>query len=367
MPISTPDRHRVIIVVTRILLLSLTALVFGGLAGCNLPSRAIQTPTLSVTQAYQTVEAKLTQAIALTPDGIPSPTATRGSQGTEIPATSTPSPIPTTPTKTGPSPTPLCDQAAPGAPIDVTIPDNTEMQPGQLFTKVWRIQNAGTCTWTAEYALVWFSGEKLNAPVSIPLSGDVAPSQIVELAVDMVAPEENGTYQSNWKLRNASDVLFGIGPNGNSAFWVRIVVVESATATLTATLPITTTPTATPTTEVQASGSAILEASNTLDLDTNQVNSGSSEDLIFQAGEQNHTLDPLGTAAMTVYGSSQPNISECQTITLSADPVIVEESLAVGTYLCYRTDMALPGWALVTSFDTEASTLSLEILTWAIP
>jgi hypothetical protein len=42
------------------------------------------------------------------------------------------------------------------------------------------------------------------------------PGQTVEITVDMVAPLKPGTYQGNWKLRNASNVLFGIGPNGSA-------------------------------------------------------------------------------------------------------------------------------------------------------
>jgi hypothetical protein len=63
----------------------------------------------------------------------------------------------------------------------------------------------------------------------------------------------------------------------------------------------------------------------------------------------------------------QPSLDDCQTITLSADPQTVEANLPPGTYLCYRTNMALPGWALVTAFDSDSSTLDLQILTWTIP
>jgi hypothetical protein len=70
---------------------------------------------------------------------------------------------------------------------------------------------------------------------------------------------------------------------------------------------------------------------------------------------------------VAVFGNDQPNIDDCQTITLSADPQIVEGSLSAGIYLCYRTNMALPGWALVTGFDPDSSTLDLQILTWTIP
>jgi len=349
----------------RHILLPIATLILWSLLACSFPMNAAQTPTLNVTQVYETVEANLTQAIAETSQWSPMPTQPGATP--VPPATDTPAPPPTQPDAPKVTPTSTCDHASPGSPIDVTIPDDTELEPGENFTKIWRLENIGTCTWTTEYALTWFSGERLGAPVSVPLTEDVPPKTSVELSVDMVAPSEAGTYQSNWKLNNAAGEFFGIGPSGNAAFWVRIEVVESATATITTTVTITNTPTPTPTEPVKVSGPASLQPEDTLDLDTNQVNSGSGEDLIFTYDEQNHFLDPIGSAAMAVVGNAQPSIDDCQTITLSTDPQIVEGNLAAGTYLCYRTDMALPGWALVARFDPDNSTLDLQILTWTIP
>ena len=104
-----------------------------------------------------------------------------------------------------------------------------------------------------------------------------------------------------------------------------------------------------------------------LDLDSNQINPGSGEDLALEAGEENHLLAPLNGAAVAVFGSTQPTLNDCEAATLSAEPLIVEDTLTSGVYLCYSTDMALPGWALVGGFDPEVATLSMDIFTWAIP
>jgi hypothetical protein len=353
----------------RWLLFLIGSLALIALAGCNLPSDTNETPTLNVTQAYQTVEARLTQAIALTPSPSTSPSPTQGNpvQQTSPSVTAQPSTTPTLAgTKNTTSPA-SCDLAAPGLPIDVTVPDGTEMQPGQQFTKTWRLQNVGTCTWSDQYDLVYFSGEQLEAPSSVPLSEDVPPGKSVDLSVDMTAPEKPGTYRGNWKLRDEDGTLFGIGPSGGSAFWVEIKVVNPPAGTSTATLAITLTPTTTPTVAIQASGSAVLTPGDRLDLDTNQVNPGSGEDLALEAGDGNHQLVPLGGTAIAVMGGAQPTLNDCQTTTLSADSLVVEGNLAAGIYLCYRSDMALPGRAFVSGFDAETATLTLEILTWAIP
>jgi hypothetical protein len=344
----------------------LSFLLCYSLAACNLPLKAPQTPTLGVTEAYQTVEARLTQVIGLTPQttSLPTPTSGKEASPTPSPATEVASATPVQ-SASSPTPTATCDRAAGGADIDVTIPDDTQMQPGQHFTKIWRLTNTGTCTWTTQYNLVWFSGEKLDAPIAIPLNGNVEPGQTVDLSVDMVAPQQAGAYQSYWKLRNPSNVLFGIGPSGVSSFWVRIVVVQSATTTVTVTPTGTASPTLTPTAGVKVSGAVTLQPGDVLDLDNAVVNGG-GEDLAYKASDVGHTLDPLGTTGMAVFGNSQPAIADCQTITLSADPFSVE-NLAIGTYLCYRTNMALPGWAHLTGFVPITGTLNLEIYTWSVP
>ena len=209
---------------------------------CNLPGASDQpTPTINVTQAYQTVEAKLTQAATQVTPTLSSPTPSQAAATTSAPVTTSSPATPTVPASTQ-TPAKSCDQAGAGSPIDVTVPDDTVMQPGQAFTKVWRLENIGTCPWTENYAVTYFSGEQMGAPASVPLRGQVEPGQSVDISVDMVAPLKAGKYQGNWKLRNASNVLFGIGPGGSAPFWVRIVVAESTTASPTAS---TTTPTPT--------------------------------------------------------------------------------------------------------------------------
>jgi hypothetical protein len=137
---------------------------------------------------------------------------------------------------------------------DVTITDNSELFPGEMFIKVWRLENTGTCIWTSEYQLSFFGGDRMGGELDIPLVGEVAPGEQVEVSVDLVAPEQPGVYQGLWKLRNAQSAFFGIGPTGDLSFWVKIVVLaplETATPTPTITptepAPSTGTPTLTPT------------------------------------------------------------------------------------------------------------------------
>ncbi|HEB64308.1 MAG TPA: hypothetical protein ENJ02_02045 [Chloroflexi bacterium] len=351
-------------------ILSLLALL---LSGCTLLSPAPPTaePTLNATQVYQTVQAKLTEAIALTQSRLP--TATPAPSDTPVPpppqATDTPSALPAatdTPSAPTATPTAPCDQAAPGTPIDVTIPDDTEMYPGQVFVKTWRLVNAGTCPWTTDYKAVWFSGEQMGAPAEVALPSGVAPGESVDISVEMTAPQEPGTYQSNWKLRNAGGVIFGIGPGEGLPFYVRIKVVLINTPTPTATPTVTLLPTKTPqaTPSAHVSGPVTLLISDTLDLDTNLVNSAAGMDLLYTSGaDDTPQLQPQGGAQMAVFGDTKPELADCQAAALSSDPVAVD-SIALGTYLCYRTDEGRFGWMRVTGYLTDTQALNLSIFTW---
>lgn len=115
-----------------------------------------------------------------------------------------------------------CDAAA--FVSDVTYPDGSNVPLGGGFTKIWRLKNVGTCTWTTSYALVFVSGDRLGAPTALALPTSVPPGQTVDLAVNMAAPTEADHYRGYWKLRNASNVLFGIGPAADSNFYVDINV-----------------------------------------------------------------------------------------------------------------------------------------------
>jgi len=347
---------------SKIIYLIVGVFTISGLAGCKLPwVSSDTTPALNVTQAYQTVEARLTQAIAQ----IPSVTDT--STPTEIrTATRTPSVTPGTVTVTpgqptsAASPVPSCDLAAAGIPIDVTIPDDTKMQPGESFTKIWRLQNVGTCNWTSSYSVALFSGDAMDAPASVPLTANVAPRASVDLPVDMIAPQVAGTYQGNWKLQNASGEWFGIGPSGGSAFWVRIIVAGSSTLT-----PTVTGPTNTPGPDIQVSGEATLGLDDGLDLDSNQLNNG-SEDILFEVDAQSLFLNPVGGAQIGEYGSSEPTIDDCQTASLSSSPLEVVDGMK-GTYICYSTNQGLPGWLRLSSLNQDTGELTVRILTWAHP
>ena len=137
-----------------------------------------------------------------------------------IPAQVTPTPTAT------PTPTPQTCSDEMDFVRDVTIPDGTQLQPDEPFVKTWRLRNTGTCTWTVDYKLAFSGGEAMGASQEIPLPFPVTPGSEANLSVNLIAPTTPGEYRSEWKLRNPSGALFGLGDAGDRPFFVEIEVVQ---------------------------------------------------------------------------------------------------------------------------------------------
>jgi polar amino acid transport system substrate-binding protein len=122
---------------------------------------------------------------------------------------------------------------------DVTIEDNNMktppfIKPGESFVKIWRVENNGTCTWTPDYHLVYAYGNVYAAQmngqrVSVPFA--VAPGQLVDLSVSLVAPKDPLTYQGFWQMETETGKRFG------QTIWVAISTTENPVAVAPTRLP----------------------------------------------------------------------------------------------------------------------------------
>lgn len=98
--------------------------------------------------------------------------------------------------------------------VDVTLPDNTQLAPGETRNKVWRIQNAGTNTWS-NYRLVFVPGTvrghqsvNLSSAFSVPINA--SPGQWIHTPnLPITAPAAANTYYSYWQLQNSDGINFG--------------------------------------------------------------------------------------------------------------------------------------------------------------
>ena len=176
------------------------------MAACNLPltKSATQVPAPALTAAAGTVSVLRTQFAATLPLG----SSTPGAQYT-------PTPTAAAPTSSG-----SCDRAGL---IAETIPDNTPITRGTAFTKTWTFKNTGDCTWNSSYSLIFAKGDAMGANETQPLPfTSVAPGEIIQVSVDLVAPLAGDAAKGEWMLRNARGALFGLGPKGDQTFWVQI-------------------------------------------------------------------------------------------------------------------------------------------------
>lgn len=303
---------------------------------------------------------------------------------------------------------------------DVTVPDDTSYAGGTSFTKTWRLRNAGTCAWTADYALVFDRGDTMSASASVPLSSAVSPGQTVDLSVNLVAPTTPGSYQGYWKLRNGAGATFGVGTAGDAPFWVKIVVPGAVTpttsptatptgasltptgtasatptqavgvtatstamatqaATATATRAVTPTASAsatvTPTPPppvVYSAGPLDIEQTFPVDLDEGTVSGdtfNTTADIWFEAvTDVERYLTPRNGATIALVGTSAVGRDSCAAAPLSTDRIPMQD-LTEGTYVCvYTNGGRYSEFGVTAAAGPSPGTFSIEYTTWeAIP
>jgi len=219
----------------------------------------------------------------------------------------------------------------------------------------------------------------------VQLPYEVAPGKSVDISVSLIAPLTAGKYQGDWKLRSSKGTWFGLGANGASSFWVRIVVGApgSGTPTLTTT-PMTATPTTTPATATpvtpyplvetateavlpQVGGSISIMPPSNFNLDNGALGTGAGDDLFYRLGSNGKlALVPLSSARFAKVSSNQPSQSVCKAAPLTSDVLSFTE-LNEGVVLCYVTDLGRYGRMRLASLDQASLALTIEFLTWATP
>jgi Ig-like domain from next to BRCA1 gene len=257
----SPVRILVLVLLGIAALVTLTIFFYMVFLSPGTQNQPVDEGAIIYTQAAQTLQVQLTQiaanatgtaaAIPPTVTFTPSPqlpTNTPRATNTPLPiATNTPLFTPTPFTVTPASHTsvpggggqvtqPVITPGTPGTPgafcnaakfiEDVTIPDGTKINPGSGFTKTWRLENFGACTWTTDYKLVFVKGDQMSAPQEIPIPTVVKPGDKIDLSVNMIAPINPGEYESYWKLQDSSGQLFGTGTFAENSIWAIIEVKE---------------------------------------------------------------------------------------------------------------------------------------------
>lgn len=203
------------------------------LAACG-GNQAASTSTISVadvqTMAVSTFASGLTQTAVALPTNTPNSTPTLANT---IVVFNTFAPLNAngTPETAAVSPTASCYGLV--FKSDVTIPDDTNMTPGQQFTKTWLVQNTGSCAWQPGFKWTLVGGNPMGGS-TVTLTQAVDPGAQYQVSVPMIAPTTTGESTGTWKMSDANGNFFGEAP------WVKVMVGTATTAT-------TTTPSITPT------------------------------------------------------------------------------------------------------------------------
>lgn len=103
---------------------------------------------------------------------------------------------------------------------DVNLPDHSPVLPGERFTKTWLVQNVGQRFWrgrdlvcvTDQYVIGRYAPDGRARPLLhshlrsaqpwVRLT-DTPPGGMCEVSMDFVAPQENCSVISLWRIRNA--------------------------------------------------------------------------------------------------------------------------------------------------------------------
>lgn len=172
------------------------------LSACTAAPAATVVPTVDeakiVEMAVSTVEAKLT---ANAPTAVPTeaPTAILAATATStevLEPSATPEPTATDKPK-------YSNQAE--WVYTSTFPENRrEFRPNEIFNIAWGLKNVGTIDWTADYKLVWVSGDHFTDVTEIPLGKGVKPGETCQFSLGAFGSEDMSQHTTNWQLVDQS-------------------------------------------------------------------------------------------------------------------------------------------------------------------
>ena len=118
---------------------------------------------------------------------------------------------------------------------DVTVPDEMVFDPGESFTKVWRLKNTGTCTWNRSYRVVSSGLFHMGGSQYAYLTGNVEPGETVDISMDLTAPVVYGDFKSEYLLVDGNGNRFGITGTRTKKempFWLKIKVSDSSACSI---------------------------------------------------------------------------------------------------------------------------------------
>jgi hypothetical protein len=182
------------------------------------------------TRSAATIEAQATEISNMAADITATAAAMPEASPTPLPSPIPPTEVPTETAIPTSEPTAVACMLKAGDVVDVGVVDLARLVEGQVFDKIWRITNLGTCNWSTGFSLVFAGGEPMNGPDAVPLDHAVAPGESIDLRLRLNAPEGIGIFSGEWMLQNEAGERFGIGEGGDQPLVVRVDVISEEMA-----------------------------------------------------------------------------------------------------------------------------------------
>ena len=198
---------------------------------------------------------------------------------------------------------------------DVTVPDDTQMSPGQTFTKTWRFMNNGKCSWNG-YTIAFVAGDRMSSPDAATVP-PTEPGGTVDVSVELTAPSLDGSYTGFFELRNADGQPLAIGVE--NSFWVKILIGNVAAAPVTAPTIAITPLSGVPTVRVSGPASCSYSTSSSYQTElANLINSARAEaglpplavNAALTAAAQGHSIDQACHGLISHTGSDGSSPSQ---------------------------------------------------------
>jgi hypothetical protein len=102
---------------------------------------------------------------------------------------------------------------------DLTIPDGTEVSPGDKLDKRWLVLNNGSCNWDERYQVRLIGGPNIGVPQLQALYPARSDTEAV-IRMNFIAPQDVGAYRSAWQAYDPDGIAFG------DPFFIDFIVVE---------------------------------------------------------------------------------------------------------------------------------------------
>ncbi len=117
-----------------------------------------------------------------------------------------------------PQPSPACT-ASLAFLEDITIPDGTTVNQGEILDKRWLVENNGSCNWDHRFSLRLIAGPNMATQTEYALFPARSGTQ-AEIRILFTAPQDPGAQRSAWQAYDPKGNLFG------DPIFVEVVVIN---------------------------------------------------------------------------------------------------------------------------------------------